>query len=367
MNSDKKTRILFLARRYPPSVGGVQTHCYNLYNSLTETCSVTLIALGKDSLLHLAWFVPYTFLISFFKVLFRQVDVIYFSDGVICSIAPFLRPFTRARFIVTIYGLEMTYSNPIFSRLMRLGVSACEKVPVISQKTKEVAIEAGVPSEKIDIIYLGIDPPSVSETQRHELKSQFEKDHNIKFGQDKILLNFGRQVPRKGVAKFIENGMPLLDQGIKLIVSGSGPDSERIREARDKNNLQSQVLLFSNEELLTNEELGMLRKEADLFIMPNVPYPNDVEGFGIAQLECMHDGTPAVVFAVDALVESVSRGGYQISPNDYQAFADQIHAFFQLSEEDRTQIENEAQEYVRTEFTWAKTASEYLDLFEGRL
>ena len=173
MNQNKKTRILFLARRYPPSVGGVQTHCYNLYNRLIETCRVTLVALGKNSLLHLAWFVPYAFLISFFKVIFRQVDVIYFSDGVICSIAPFLRPFTRARFVVTIYGLEMTYSSPIFSRLMRRGVLACEKVPVISQKTKKVAIEAGVPAEKIDIIYLGIDPPSVPESQREDLKTKF--------------------------------------------------------------------------------------------------------------------------------------------------------------------------------------------------
>ena len=111
----------------------------------------------------------------------------------------------------------------------------------------------------------------------------------------------------------------------------------------------------------------MIRREADLFIMPNVPYPNDVEGFGIAQLECMHDGTPAVVFAVDALVESVRKGGYLIPPNDYQAFADQIHAFFKLSKEDRTTIKKEAQEYVRTEFTWDKTGREYLDLFEGRL
>jgi len=363
MNQNKKTRILFLARRYPPSVGGVQTHCYNLYNRLIETCTVKLVALGKNSLLHLVWFVPYAFLISFFKVLFRQVDVIYFSDGVICSIAPFLRPFTRARFVVTIYGLEMTYSNPLFSHLMRRGVSACEKVPVISQKTKEVAVEAGVPGEKIDIIYLGIDPPSISESQAQELKARFEKTHNIKFGQDRILLNFGRQVPRKGVAKFIENGMPLLDNEIKLIISGSGSDAGRIREARDNNNLQDRVIIL----WLSDEELGMLRKEADLFIMPNVPYPNDVEGFGIAQLECMHDGTPAIVFAVDALVESVSKGGYQITSNDYQAFADQIHAFLKLSIEERAQIEREAQDYVRTEFTWDKTASEYLDVFEGRL
>ena len=65
------TRILFLARRYPPSVGGIQTHCYNLYHRLIEMCSVKLVALGRDSLLHLVWFVPYAFSDIFFLCCFQ--------------------------------------------------------------------------------------------------------------------------------------------------------------------------------------------------------------------------------------------------------------------------------------------------------
>ena len=359
MSSQNDIRILFLARRYPPSVGGIETHCYNFHRRLKKKCAVKLVALGKSSLLHLLWFVPYAFLISFFFVLFRRVDVIYFSDGVICSIAPFLRPITHARFVVTIYGLEMTYANRILSRLMRYGISACDKVAVISQNTKKVAMHAGVPPEKIAIIYLGIDPPGVPKARRSALKARFEAQRGIRFGRDKILLNFGRQVPRKGIAQFLERGLPLLDSDIKLIISGTGPDSARIRNIWKKNELQDRVLLC----YLSDEELGTIRREADLFIMPNVPYPNDVEGFGIAQLECMHDGTPAVVFAVDALPESVGKGGYLIPPNDYAAFADQIHAFFRLSPKERAQIEREARDYVRSEFTWDKTTAEYLDLF----
>ncbi len=361
MPPQNNLRVLFLTRRYPPSVGGIETHCYNLYRRLIETRAVKLVALRENSRLHLVWFVPYAFLVSLFQILCRRVDVIYFSDGVICILAPFLRPLTRARFVATIYGLEMTYANPILSPLMRYGVSVCDSVPVISQKTKKVAIRAGVPAKKIDIIYLGIDPPTIPKAQRDALKSQFEAKHGIRFGRDKILLNFGRQVPRKGVAQFLERGMPLLDRDIKLVISGSGPDAARIRDIWKKNNLQDRVLL----RYLSDEELGLLRKEADLFIMPNVSYPNDVEGFGIAQLECMHDGTPAVVFAVDALTESVRKGGYLIPPNDYRAFADQIHAFFQLPAKERAQIEREARDYVRSEYTWDKTAAEYVQIFNG--
>ena len=74
------------------------------------------------------------------------------------------------------------------------------------------------------------------------------------------------------MAKFLECGVPLLDRDIKLIISGSGPDAERIREIWKENDLQNRVLLL----YLSDEELGFIRREADLFIMPNVPYPNDV-------------------------------------------------------------------------------------------
>lgn len=362
MSSPNNIRILFLARRYPPSVGGVETFCYNLYYRLIEMCSVRLVALGRDSLLHLIWFVPYAFFVSFFSVLFRRVDAIYFSDGVICSIAPFLRLFTRMRFVVTIHGLEMTYSNPIFSCMMRYGASVCDRVAVVSQNTRAITIQAGVPAKKMDIIYNGIDPPRIPRARREALKARFEAEHGIQFGRDKIVLNFGRQVPRKGVAKFLECGVPLLDRDIKLIISGSGPDAERIHEIWKENDLQDRVLLL----YLSDEELGFIRREADLFMMPNVPYPNDVEGFGVAPLECMHDGTPVVAFAVDALTESVSKGGYLIPPNDYQAFVDQIHAFFELPATEREQIEREARDYVRSEFTWDKTAVEYKELFYDR-
>ena len=49
-----------------------------------------------------------------------------------------LSRFARARFVVTIYGLELTYSNPIARGLMRRGARACDRVVVISEATRRV-------------------------------------------------------------------------------------------------------------------------------------------------------------------------------------------------------------------------------------
>jgi glycosyltransferase involved in cell wall biosynthesis len=355
-------RILFLARRYPPSIGGIQTACYKLHQYFEKSRSVKLVALGKNSTLHLSWFLPYSLVVSFFQVLFRRVDVVFFSDGVICAIAPFIRPFTNIPFVATIYGLEVTYWHPINSRLMKWGFACCDRVTVISKHSQTLVEDFGVQKEKIHTIYLGVDPPDISEEIKARQKAQFEQQHDLKLGRDKILLNFGRQVPRKGIVQFIEKGMPLLDKDITVIISGRGPETEKIQDLHKSLNLGDRVRLI----WLSDEDLGMLRGEADLFLMPNIPYPGDAEGFGIAPLECMYDGTPVVAFAVDALSESVRQGGYLIPPNDYQAFVDQIHSFFALTPEARAAKEKEARDYVRSEYTWEKTGAEYLCFLDGK-
>ena len=221
MSQTPNTRILFLARRYPPSIGGVQNHCYQLYKRLSQQRKVKLIALGRETLLHLIWFVPYTFLISFFEVLFRHVDVIYFSDGVICVLAPFLRPFTRARFVVTIYGLEMTYSSYFFGSLMKWGVKYCEKVAVISEITRDVTHQSGVPLNKIAIIYLGIEPPVLPEDQRKIRKEQFEKEHEertAEFTRDEKECQESIERVKKGRQEIIQQVPPDIRSQYERIV-----------------------------------------------------------------------------------------------------------------------------------------------------
>ena len=76
MSNHRPTRILFLARRYPPSIGGIETHGHELYTRLVKQADVRLVALGHRSLLHLAWFLPYCLWTTFWAVLLRRRDVL---------------------------------------------------------------------------------------------------------------------------------------------------------------------------------------------------------------------------------------------------------------------------------------------------
>lgn len=364
MPTPERTRILFLARRYPPSTGGIETHCYELYTRLEKRADVRLVALGYHPLWHLAWFLPYCLWTTFWSVLLRRVDVVYFADGVAGFIAPFVRPFGPARFCITIYGLEMTYKNALARRLMQAGARACEKVVVISQNTRRITTESGIEDDKISTIYLGVEPPTLADEELVKVKKRFEEKYGLQFGRDRMLFTFGRKVRRKGMAEFIEQGLPLIEKDIKLVVGGQGPEGPRIEAASHAPGAEGRVIVLDR---IADDDLVMLRHCSDLFLMPNIRVPNDVEGFGQTQLECMYAGTPVVAFAVDALTESIREGGYLIDPDDYEAFAAQIHAFYSLSATEREAVGEACRSYVQANYTWDTAADQYMDIFNGRV
>lgn len=355
-------RIVFIARRYPPTIGGIQTHCYQLHERISARRRVTLLALGRQSIVHLAWFLPWALLRSAVLLLFGKVGVVYFADGVAAALAPILRPLARARFVCTVYGLELTFKNPLARALMSRGIRTCDEVAVISRNTQKLTEGIGIEPSRISLVYVGVEPVELATDRLATVRGAFEQTHGIQFGTDRVLLNFGRLIPRKGVAAFLENGMPLLEPDIRLVIGGGGPDFDRIRRIVEQRRYQKRVLILPTPD---DDTIAMLRQSADLFLFPNVPTPGDTEGFGMTQLESMYSGTPVVAFAVDALVESVREGGYLIEPGDYQAFVDTIHNWYRLPESERQAKRDEASSYVRREYSWDKTAGRYVELFDG--
>ncbi len=356
-------RILFVARRYPPSRGGAQTHAFKLFAYLSQRLPVIRVTLGRESILHLAWFLPWAWLRAALALLARRVDLVYFGDGVTASLARSLAPLRgRSRFSCTLFGLEMTFRNRWARALMRAGVRRCQGIAVISANSMRIAAEAwGVPEARMRLIHLGAEPAEVTPERDEELRRAFEAEHGVAFGRDRLLLNLGRMVPRKGVAQFVERGMPLLAADVRLLVVGDGPDAGRVRQAREGLDDPGRVLLLG---VLDDDTCSMLRRHCDLFLMPNVATPGDVEGFGIAPLEAMYLGTPVVAFAVDALVEAVREGGWLVPAGDYQAFAGAVHAFYDLTPDERGAAGEEARRYCRREYSWETTSSRYLQLFK---
>ena len=360
--AERADRILFLTRRFPPSIGGIQRFAYHLHRHLVAAGrGVHLIALRPDPLFHLAWFIPLTFLRSFVRCLVWRPDVIYFADGVTACLAPYLRPFTSARFVVKIHGAELAVGDSIFSRLILRGTLACDRICVVSRNTGDLAIQVGAGEDQIRIAYNGIEPDALDEDRYDLLRGTFEVDHGIRFGEDRVLLSIGRQIPRKGVVPFLEQVVPGL-QDTYVIICGDGPEHDRVRDTVTRLGLDDRVWVLGR---VDNDTTTMLRRACDLFVMPNIVYPNDVEGYGIAPLEAMYEGLPVIAFAVDALTESVREGGHLIAEEDYAAFANQIRSCLNQPAEERQALREAARAYVLGEYSWTRTGEVYLNILDG--
>ncbi|MEE2657498.1 MAG: glycosyltransferase family 4 protein [Candidatus Latescibacterota bacterium] len=358
----KPLRVLFVTRRFPPSRGGAQTHAFKLYQYLRQRMPLTLIALRRESILHLAWFLPWAWLRAFFLLLFRRVDIIYFADGVAASVASGLGLVRGpAQLVCSIFGLEMTLGNRLAQGLIREGALQCAGIAVISANSRRIAVDCGLPDERIRLIYVGVEPVELSADRLTEMRRSLESELSVRFGGDRLIVNVGRQVRRKGIADFIKHGVARLE-GVRLIVVGTGPMAAEILAARDRLPDPDQVIILGS---VDDDTCSALRTLCDLFVMPNVPTPGDVEGYGIAPLEAMYNRTPVVSFAVDALVEAVREGGWLIESGDYEGFAESVRRFYDQPEERRLQEGEDARAYVLREYGWDTSASRYEALFRA--
>ena len=333
---------------------------FELYSHLIRRIPVELVALRRQSLLHLAWFMPYAFFKAVFALILGRADGVFFADGVVAFMAPFLKRFSRARCVVTVHGLELTYSGTIARGLMLRGVRACDRVVAVSHSSAALVRRQGIAPERLAVIYSGIAPLMLSEAECQDRRRAFEAQHGVYFGQDRLVLALGRLVARKGIIPFIEAAMPLLEPDIKFIVAGTGPEETRLRQQAQHQSMHDRLLPLG---AVSEEDAAMLRQSADLFLFPNIHLADDVEGFGLAPVEALYAGTPVVAFAVDALTESIREGGYLVEPGDYRAFVDRIHAFYHLSPAAQQAKADEARAYVQREYAWEQAAERYLELF----
>lgn len=348
--------LIFVTRRYPPSVGGIQTFSFHLHRSFAANNRVTLVALGKDNPLHLLWFVPVATL-RIIIGLMRGAELVYFSDGVIAALAPLLRRFGKARFAVTVQGLEVTYPNQIVGRIIRRGVMACDDIFAGSENTRALMAQAGIPPERVTAMYCGVEPTPLDPAAEAQLRTAFVNRTGIRLGEEPVLLNVGRQVARKGLGEFLTEVLPRLDPVPAVVLCGTGPEHERLVALAAASPYANRIHLLG---LTDDDTTTMLRRSCSLFLMPNIHVPGDAEGFGIAPLEAMYEGLPVVGYAVDALPESLREGSWLLRPGDSEGFARCITAALAASDVEREAKRDEARDYVRRENSWAGVAERYL-------
>lgn len=166
---------------------------------------------------------------------------------------------------------------------------------------------------------------------------------------DVLLVHCGRLSPEKRADRSVDALRVLVEQGVsaRLVVAGSGPTMPALR--RRARGLPVTFLGF----LAGRSEVARLLASADVVLTPG-----PLETFGLAALEALASGTPAVVSARSALGEIVTAEAGAAVPDDPAAFAAGVRGLL-----DRDPAARRAAARCRAEqFPWHRTVSRMLDL-----
>src|SRR5690606_5590742 len=186
---------------------------------------------------------------------------------------------------------------------------------------------------------------------------------------ERILLNIGRLVPRKGVDNAIRalgrltrvHGLPA-----RLGVVGGNsdlPDPEltpeigRLQAIAEAEGVAAQVAFTGRR---SREFLKLYYSAADVFV--TTPW---YEPFGITPLEAMACGTPVAGADVGGIRYSVADGhtGYLVPPRDPDRLAHRLARLF-TDADHRRELGRNAIDRVHEQFTWTKVARSISALYE---
>lgn len=363
MPQNSALKVLYVTRKFPPSVGGMEKAAYELHRSLAEILPVKLVSYGGPNK-YLPAVYPWLFLRALVAVWTWRPDVIYLQDGVMAPMGYMLRLLTRKPMVMTVHGLEVTFENGVYKALMKQMLPSVQRIVVGSEQTKEAVLKRfpNAPLSKVtygvrDDFYVAGSP---EELRRHLAgKLSFSSDELI---NKKLLVTAGRLVERKGVAWFVENVMPGLvaaNPEVRYLVAGKGPNEEKIRGLIKKYKLSDNVYLLG---YISDEIRNLLYSAADYFVMPNIRVANDMEGFGLVAIEAASCGTPIIASGIEGITDAVAEGktGKLLKASDADQYVGVLSQEFAKSSFDREQV----RAYVLEHYSWPKAAEGYKAILE---
>jgi phosphatidyl-myo-inositol dimannoside synthase len=315
----QKTKLLLVARTYPPLVGGMEKFASDFYHHLGRFTEIGLIAnrIGKKRVFHF-----------FFKVMVylvrhaKHFDIIHFNDAILSPLIPVIRLFSDARVTVTVHGLDIIYQPFGYQHLVIPFLRQADKIFPVSVYTKAQCETRQIPPAKLRVIPNGLTFDDVTPCPEETHRSLTEKI-KIPLQNKNILLSLGRLIDRKGHVWFIENVFMNLPQHYCYVIAGDGPAYKKIAAVINRLGLADRVMVLG---YVSEPEKACLFEMADLFIMPNIIDQADQEGFGIVLLEAGSHALPSIATDIEGIRDAVIDGvtGVLVDEKDAHGFLDAI-------------------------------------------
>jgi glycosyltransferase involved in cell wall biosynthesis len=224
--------------------------------------------------------------------------------------------------LVTLHGYDITIDRDWWeaghggrhmrsypARLLQLAQQPRVRFIAVSEAINRRAIAFGIPEEKIQVSYIGVDT------------KQFTPGGRPIIDRERRVLFVGRLVEKKG-CDYLINAFVQVQQAIpdaSLIVVGDGELRNHLQQTASRMQVRVQF-----RGALPVGEVKRELQLARVFCLPSVRAANgDAEGFGMVLLEAEASGVPVVTSALGGASEGIEDGvtGFAFKERDATALA----------------------------------------------
>jgi phosphatidylinositol alpha-1,6-mannosyltransferase len=373
-------KTLLITWNYPPKVGGMEQLLYQLVEEIRSSVHVDVIAPYSDEVdqeREHEWVIrsQRKGLLGFFthavvkgiKALKESDhDLILGGSALVSPIVFLLGRIFNKPIVVYAHGLDLIYENTLYQFVIKFILPHVDLLLTNSMQTKHIAMKTGVEEKKVAII-----PPGIHTDDYRGHMSQEDLKRKYDLEGKKILLYVGRLARRKGVPEFIYYVLPMIvkkHQDLVFCVIGGNPEQSLMHKENVKQQIENTVQEQGLEEYVRlfgwveRDVLLDMYQACDVFILPAIHVPGDMEGFGIVLAEANAAGKPAVSSKIGGVPDAVVDGESAIlnEPEDWEAYT---KAVLRLLEDEslRKKMGVFGYEHVKSELDWQVIGDKFIN------
>ena len=253
-------------------------------------------------------------------------------------------------FPVTGKDFSMPEFQRKFSALLLEAVERAVCVITPSRHTSDQLLKhTSASRDKIRMIPLGVDLPEASLSPERRV---LERERLVGKGNEMILI-VGAIQTRKNTLNALKALRRLPPRYRLVIAGGNGHGSEIVHDFIRTEGLGSRAVVLG---YAPAERLPVLYDAANVFLFPSFD-----EGFGFPVLEAMAHGLPVVASDAASLPEVGGDAALYVNPYDPEDIAEKV---LRAAEDEglRKSMIERGHERAR-QFTWRRTAMEYLNVY----
>jgi sugar transferase (PEP-CTERM/EpsH1 system associated) len=217
----------------------------------------------------------------------------------------------------------------------------------------ELVKHIGIPGERIQVLYNGVDLERFSANGRHEERNEVR--HTLGLSDSAVVIgSVGRLVPVKNYSLLLKAVKALGRADVVVMLVGEGKARTDLEALAKSLGINQQVRLLGHRDDVTSLLTAM-----DIFVLPSLN-----EGMSNTLLEAMASGIPSVASDIGGNPEIIAdeRNGFLFANNDEHALATCLQRLCSDSQL-RTRIGQAGREHIANEFSIQAMIARYENLY----